>query len=231
MTKLHSLVINIQKTKYMVFSNKEKTCEINFFEIDGIEVKKEGLFKYLGVVFTENMSIESDIERSLKSFLSQFNSMYYKFNFLDNEQLIFLFTSYCTSFYGTELWYDALHRVKMFDSISVMYHRAIKKMLGVSKYYNNHDVCQTAKLPIFKHLIIKRIVSFLFKLTNNTDTNFYDLKHYFKNESHLAKMVKQHMSFKYGIENIFNNCIQAIHSRIDFTQRHEESSGYVPAVN
>ena len=35
----------------------------------------------------------------------------------------------------------------------------------------------------------------------------------------------------HGIERIFSNCIQAIHARICFIQRYEESSNYIPAIN
>ena len=101
--------INYDKCNYMVFKASKNSKEIYpslAVNNNHNTIKFSNCCKYLGVIFMDNMSLEKDSERCYQSFLNQFNSLYYKFNFLNNETLIFLFQSYCSSFYGVELWYD-----------------------------------------------------------------------------------------------------------------------------
>jgi hypothetical protein len=223
-----NLTINTDKTSYMMFKRnnyKDGGCDMM---LDGNSIRQVQFFKYLGVIFNENLTLDNDVEKCYKSFLCQFNSIYHKFNFVDKEHLIFLFNSCCTSFYGCETWYDGLAKPKVLYGISVAYHAAVKRVVGLSKWHNNHDACIDAKLPIFKHFISSRIVSHLFSLSFSDSPCLVDLKNYFKNYSELFLNVKSHFLTKYGVDDIFNNCLAALKARINYVQRNEESSHFIP---
>ena len=72
--------------------------------IEDQHVTRVDSFKYLGCFLTENMCDADDIERSMRSFNKSFGILFRKFYSLDIEPFYSLFSSYCTSFYGSELW-------------------------------------------------------------------------------------------------------------------------------
>ena len=93
--------------------------------------------------------------------------MYHKFSYLNSNILKFLFQTYCMSFYGCELWFNLHGSKNKFGNLTKSYHRAIKKILGFFTWDSNHKACEKAGLPIFVHLVNKRIINFLFSLLNS----------------------------------------------------------------
>ena len=184
--------------------------------------------KYLGMFFNDEMTLCNDIEKCHKTFLQQFNAMFFRFNFVNRNQLTFLFESYCMSFYGGDLWYGGLLKLHAFNTISTVYHKALKRVVGLSPYHNNHDAASMSGLMLFKHLIASRCISFLFQLIRNKSACLVDLKDYFKYDSFMSKTMRKYFNAKYNIDNIFENELCAIKARIRFVQRNEASSGYIP---
>ncbi len=109
----------------------------------------------------DNFSIDGDIQKCCFMFLKQFNSMYSKFNYVNTDMLRFLFKSYCTSFYGAELWFDKMNAKNLIDVQYIAYHKSIKRMAKQSPWSSNHDACERLELPIFKHMINAKILHFI----------------------------------------------------------------------
>ena len=53
---------------------------------------------------------------------------------------------------------------RRFDKISIAYHKAVKKVAGMQVWDSNHEGCDIVKVPIFKHLMTKRMICFLYSL-------------------------------------------------------------------
>ena len=226
------LTINARKTQYIVFIYDRRLRNLDYHvSIDDENIERVFTCKYLGVCLNDDLSLDSDVNKCCKVFLGQFNSMYYKFNFVNTDQLLYLFNSYCMSFYGLELWSGGLHRLRMFDSISISYHKALKRIVGLSPYHNNHDAAAMSGSLLFKHLLASRIVSFLFKLVFNSSPCMMYLKNYFRNDSFMYKNIRLYFSMNYNIDFLYENNLCALKSRIKFVQRNEPSSGYIPVVN
>ena len=83
----------------------------------------------LQVVLTDDLSCAKDDERVKLAFFKCFNSIYHKFSFVDKNVLLHLSRLHAMSFYGAETWYIILNK-KDLKSISVPYHKAIKRMCG-----------------------------------------------------------------------------------------------------
>ena len=82
------LSINSNKTQYIVFVCERKWRDLDFFIVlNDINITRVYMCKYLGMYFNDFLSLSNDIEKCYKSFLAQFNSMFYKFNFIDKNQL------------------------------------------------------------------------------------------------------------------------------------------------
>ena len=217
------LTLNIDKCKYMVFKNKTYK-NVVFKDIISIlgnplEIVKE--YKYLGVLLSNDFRTTNDIKRCSMSFMKQFYSMYRKFSTVNRDLLGFLFKSFCSSFYGSELWYNDYGSSKEFKNIGISYHKSIKKMLGQSSREHNHPACNEMRLPLFKHFHYKKMVSFYFNLINSPSPCIMPLKSYLKTSSLFNSYVYSKFSEIYDIQNLLDNDIDAIFSRITFVQNNE----------
>ena len=127
-----------------------------------------------------------------------------RIKFILNVQFIFLYN---------ETWVD---------KISIAYHKAVKKVAGLQVWDSNHKGCDTVKVPIFKHLLTKRMICFLHSLLNSCCNSISRFKYYFRYSSNYALALKRVFHLSYGIEDIFDNPLCALISRIQFVQNHEQ---------
>ena len=216
-----NMKINVLKSSYIIFK-KDKRLEIKSkVNLLGVNMKRVTECTYLGIVLSEDLSYCNDVDRVINSFLRQFNTLYYKFNYLNLETLSFLFRSYSSSFYGAESWYYNLQR-KTFRKISVCYHKAVKRVCGLNVWDSNHAACELVNVPIFKHLHAQRLVSFLFNLTKSNSPCLFMLKYYFRYSSFIYFKTSNLFLESYGVNNIFSNPLCALLSRINFVQNNEQ---------
>ena len=155
------LFVNTNKSTFIIFKCiKNSVIDCNIL-LEGVSLKRSYCIKYLGVMFDENKTCGADISRCMSAFLGQFNALYYKFHKIcDLHMFSFLFKTYCSSFYGMETWYDIMSISKLYKSIAVAYHKAIKRICGLNKWDGNHLACEKLNVSTFEHLLAKRIASF-----------------------------------------------------------------------
>ena len=104
-----NLKMNSQKSSYIVFKKKRPSAVVSEnIDLNGYCLERVEEIKYLGVILVSNASIANDVDRCCSAFLRHFNAICHKFKFLHNNIMIFLFISYCSSFYGIETWYSKL---------------------------------------------------------------------------------------------------------------------------
>ena len=223
------LSLNVRKTQYIVFVNDigKRKYDFSLF-IDGRKVERVYDCKYLGIRLCDDFSLTVDIEKCHKTFLGQFNSMFYKFNFVGRDQLIFLFNAFCMSFYGIDLWHECFVHPRALKEISIAYHKALKRITGLSMYHNNHDAAMLSGQLLMKHLVMSRAISLLFRLSFSDSICLLDLRNYFMYDSIMSKNIRNNLKNTYEIESIFENSLCAIKSRIMFVQNNEPRSEYVP---
>ena len=123
-----SLTLNIEKSVYMVCPTKRyRNMTFNaVININGTPLKLVTEYKYLGVVIANDNRIVLDIKKCTTSFLRQFFSFYRRFKSLNEEILVFLFKTYCMSFYGCELWYSTKGSVNEFHNLEILSYHADK---------------------------------------------------------------------------------------------------------
>ncbi len=151
----------------------------------------------------DNFSIDCDIKKCRFMFLKQFNSMYSKFKYVNTDMLRFLFKSYCTSFYGAELWFDKMNVKKEFNRCAIVYHKSIKRMAKQSPWSSNHDACERLELPIFKHMINAKILNFYVNILNSDSPCLINLKSYYKCNSFIKIGLCRIFVAEYGVADIF----------------------------
>ena len=136
--------------------------------------------------------------------------------------------SYCSSFYGMELWlYDEFY-LRRLNCLAIAYHKAIKKIVNLAPWDSNHTACELANMQIFKHLVNSRILSFLLSILKIKSPCLNDLKYFLQFDSCILNRVSTIFRTQYNVHNILDNDPQALFSRINFMQRFEERSNYIP---
>ena len=172
----------------------------------------------------------NDVERATDSFLKQFNALYYKFNFASLNVLSFLFKTYSSSFYGIELWYNDKNRKNIMNKISVAYHKAIKKILGMNVWESNHLACERLGVNLFKHLQAKRMYNYYRSVLKSKNGVRIKLKYYWHFYSDIKMNIERIFKCDYDVEDVFENFDKAIISRIDFIERNEPRSSYLNVI-
>ena len=235
LNKLHFLLselglsVNAGKSQYIVF--KTRNCKHVFqseIKINGTIIEKVRRCKYLGVVLEEDCDLGPEVDRVTNSFLKQFNSVYQKFYFVDREVLIHLFKSFTSSFYGIEVWFEKL-RVYQLNKISVVYHKAIKRICNLNVWDSNHLACEIAGVAIFKHMLAKKLVCFWHNIFRSKSPCLIDFSYYLRYDSLIFKKISELFTVSYGVD-IGKNPLCAILSRVDFVQRNEPRSHYAQSL-
>ena len=221
------LVVNIKKTEVVVFKRKAANLDtglklylydrpINFVES----------VKYLGCILSTNLNDFNDIDRCSKSFNRSAGILLKNFCFTDPDILFFLFNSYCTSFYGSELWTMKSGCNTILKEFSIAYHAILKKILKIPKYFSNHYTCLKLNTLCFDHLMNFKCARFLHWLKNSRSLCFYRHKLNFLNFSYFRYYVDNVWRNKYDVENVLENDLDALLYRIIFVQIREPSSMY-----
>ena len=219
------LNFNKDKSKWMVFrSPKSKISEVTPMTINGDPIERVYNFKYLGIIVRDDICNSDDIQRALSKFYSDFNMILRNFSFADFNVKLFLFRHYCLQFYGSELWFNHFKTSVILKQFAIAYHKAIKKILGLSTHESNHYACQQATLFTFRHLLNKIVIMAAVRLFNNSPCVFFSKIMYFLNvSSFFLNEIKNLICEDYGIDTLFDNDMDAVLSRIVYVQNHEET--------
>ena len=94
------------------------------------------------------------------------------------------------------------------------YHSALKKILGLPKFYSNHFICGLLNAITFENFINFECIKFIFWLFRNDGLSFTHYKFYFMRYSRLKKRLDDLCNAKYNIVNVLDNDMEAIVSRI-----------------
>ena len=216
------LNFNVSKTKCMIFccSGNRPFKEICLY-IGDLTLQIVDSIKYLGFIINSKMTNSDDIDRARNKFYQEFNVMLRKFSFADKSVKLLLFSQYCLQFYGSELWYlnkQAKNNLKQF---SVGYHKAIKKILGVSYHESNHYACQEAKLYTFEHLVNKAKILFVLRLMNKPCNFIRNILSFLMVSCVLYNEICDLMWNKYEVDSLEDNDKAAIIARICYVQNNE----------
>ena len=139
-----------------------------------------------------------------------------------------LFNSFCSTLYGCELWIDRKGCARALKEFSVSYHAVLKKILNVPRYFSNHYVCGILSHFTFEHFINIKLTRFMLWIKNSKSDSFYRYKYYFLYNSIFMTNLELLWKSKYNVPDVLSNDIDALVSRIDFIQKREPSSMYIP---
>ena len=216
------LEFNANKSKVIVFNHCKKTTEVKKnFVLGGRQVEFARTIRYLGYEIVDTLCNENDINCKMRKFYAEFNQILRKFNNLDVNTKLFLFKQYCLQIYGSELWFSRKRSGNNIKQFAVGYHKAIKKILGLSYHESNHYACQEAGVYTFENLMNNNKIQFMFRLHIKPCNFIKKLWSYLSVSSEFFREVNHIACKKYGINDLLDNDIDAVKSRIYFVQNHE----------
>ena len=117
------------------------------------------------------------------------------------------FNSLCLSMYGLQVFMSKRNCVSDLKKLGVAYHFAVKRLLGLPKYFSNHYACGLLNRFTFEHLMNFRAFRFFFWLSKCASPCFSRYKTYFLNKSILSKYVNQVFVDKYSVTRIIDDDI------------------------
>ena len=128
------------------------------------------------------------------------------------------------------LWIEEPLKSKDLYALSVVYHMAVKKVAGLKLWDNSHEACSMVGVNTMKHLLAKRMVKFYFRLMSSQVSMVQRLRYFFLQSSALHRTTSGMFERVYGTKMLLFNDLQALLARVDFVERTEPRSHYVPAV-
>ena len=178
--------------------------------------------KYLGYIISEKLDCIEDISRVKNKFYAEFNVLLRNFHFTDKAIKIFLFKQYCLQFYGSELWFGTKRPTRELKQFAVGYHKAVKKLLGLSMHESNHFACQEGYLLLFNHYINRLQIGTFHRFISKPCKIVQKASVFLRFFSMFAENVMKILNVEYDIHILFENDIDAVFSRIQYKQNREQ---------
>ena len=126
----YNIKFNGDKSYLIVFG--KPTCKPEVF-LCGNKIPEVKEVKHLGHLISSDLDDDADIKHKRATFIGQVNFLTANFKSLRSFQLLKLFKSYCTSFYGSQTW---LMDPSKFHRISASYNIALRQIFKLP--YNTH---------------------------------------------------------------------------------------------
>lgn len=166
--KIKKLKLNVQKTKSMIISNKK---HINYTElkidIEGVDIERVNVFKYLGVHIDEKLTFRAHIDYVIKKIARKYGLLVRLNSQLTFWSKIFLYKTlvaphidYCSSvlFLASETHLKRLQRLQ---------NKFMRHILNCNRYTHTVNMLDALQWLSVKERIVFNVMTMIFKLTNN----------------------------------------------------------------
>ena len=164
------MLFNADKSKCIINRPREVAHRANFvhdvtFIISGNVIENVDSWPHLGHIITENGSDELDIMRRRGNLIGQVNNVICWFNKLDCSTKTRLLKSYCSSFYGCELWNLTNLDVQ---TLCVAWRQALRRIWKLPYNYCHTAILERLSGPISMFdTLCKRSLNFVQKCLNS----------------------------------------------------------------
>ena len=157
---LHDIKFNAKKSVCLLFrSSVNKRCALPkiFICVTICEFSNE--VKYLGVMTSSSMKTTIDVKRQTRTFYARANLLICNFRHCTDKVKCYLFKSYCTSMYCSQLWLnstkDSLHKLRtsiLFcaDFFVFHYHTVPVKCLYLEEFQRFMNCCANQYIILLK---------------------------------------------------------------------------------
>ena len=154
---MHDIIFHTRKSKCMYFKPKVLHNVAPKLFLSSVALNFVDTHCYLGVTLCTNMSDDLSIEKQCKNLYARGNLLLRHFrNCSDNVKKL-LFTSYCTSFYGSSLWHN--FRSDTRQCLKTAYNRIFRLLFNVRGPISVSQCLINLNLNPFTVILRKSILS------------------------------------------------------------------------
>jgi hypothetical protein len=123
-TKSKCIIVNSKRSRHGTLHRYEQANELGF-EINSNKIEIVEQYKHLGHIINSDLDDADDINDKRAVFIGQANNVICYFGKINAHVRQHLFNSYCTSFFGCELWRLDHYNI---DKICTAWRRAIRRV-------------------------------------------------------------------------------------------------------
>jgi hypothetical protein len=159
----YEVLFNAKKSKCLIISPNGSVSRNNnlvSFQVGGEIIELVDEWPHLGHIITQTLSDEADILNRRNSMIGQINNVLCYFSKLDSVTKVRLLKTYCSSFYGCELWDLWNDGIEVFARAWRNGQRAVWKLPRNTHTRYLHLLCES--IPV-EDEICKRFLSFTCK--------------------------------------------------------------------
>ena len=124
--------------------------------------------------------IADDVRKAQTTFNKGFGGLIRQFYSTELRVEMKVFTSICKPVFGAGLWYDKMKVFMALKNMGVSYHSAIKKILGLPRFYSNHQACNLLCIFTFDHYLNCRSLEVYRSLNRRSSPCLLDFHLYFR---------------------------------------------------
>jgi hypothetical protein len=159
---------NAAKSKCMMFSpisaNSRFSAPSPMFYIGNQVIENVNQWLHLGHMLTNDLDDTADITRRRNSFIGQTNNLLCQFSTLDSLTINRLFTSFCSSHYGCELWNLLCPTI---DDYYVTWRIALRRVWRIPQNSHRRLIPLLANCLPLSYVICQRFIRFVLSCLNS----------------------------------------------------------------
>lgn len=164
----HDIVYNTKKSVCMFFkSNKLTLPSVPNIYMGSSVLQYVNSYKYLGVIISEDLCDNNDIKRTIRGIYARSNMLIRKFYHCSYTVKKFLFNTYCTNFYCTQLWWS--YHVAAIKKVRIAFNNSFRHFMGYSRRYSASAMFLENSVDCFDVLRRKYIHRFMCRLLKSSN--------------------------------------------------------------
>jgi hypothetical protein len=210
-----SVTFNEKKTECIKFGNNLKS--VGNLYMAGTPLLWKSQVKHLGNILNSSLNDKDDINLKKGIYYGNINKLIATFGGLPSKTLEHLFQSYCTCFYGSQLW--VLHS-KYMDDIYIAWQKGLRRIWKIP--YQTHRCLLPFLSSMKSHISVQFIFRFI-KLYQSMYHNNNDLVSFVAHQAvHSCHgrlgINMQYIKYKYNIniyELSYGTCVNNINKQLN----------------
>ena len=112
--------------------------------------------KYLGVIMSEHNS-DNDLKRQMRKFYANANMLIRKFSKCPVNVKCYLFKTYCSTMYCSDLWFNGTKTA--LTKLKIAYNNRLRRLLGLPKYNSASEMFVNLGILLLGELLRKFVFS------------------------------------------------------------------------
>lgn len=163
----NKLKINIDKTRFIIFKQKNKVIDNIHIQINNISVEKANKIKYLGLVLDDQLNWGAHIDHIKDKIISLIGALYRCRHFLSINAKYKIYNAYFLSIirYLIPVWGTC--NQTNFNKIKILQNKVLKILFNLDYYTHTDTIYQMLKLQPVNQILMLEQSKLIFKILNN----------------------------------------------------------------